>query len=223
MAPKTPSMRAFHFLLLLTVPTMAVGQTHSIDDHDLFMSGTVEDGDISINTYFNAIDEVEVQWSIVEAEVPEGWEFSFCFPNCHPIGVEDAAAEFPAASEQYLNCHVYPNGVEGEGHLRMLLTTNGSAQDTVTWWATIGAISGLEAESDSEIKAFPLPFRGQLNLEGIPPGAHIAFYDQAGARIHEIECGSLRTMTVDLLPQGLFYMTTTLNGEVIDRRRVLSL
>ena len=96
-------MRLLPALLLGLMPVLAFGQSHSIDQHELFMSGTVEDLDININTYYNAIDAVQVEWSIVETDVPEGWEYSFCFPNCHPIGVVEANAQFPAASEQYLN------------------------------------------------------------------------------------------------------------------------
>ena len=132
------------------------------------MSGTVEDLDININTYYNAIDAVQVEWTIVEADVPEGWEFSFCFPNCHPIGVVEANAQFPAASEQYLNCHVYPNGIAGEGILRMQLTTNGAAQDTVTWHATIDAVSSLDDAQAASIESLPVPCAGHSRSRASP-------------------------------------------------------
>lgn len=134
-----------------------------------------------------------------------------------------ASADFPATSEQYLNCHVYPNGIAGEGFIRMLITTNGAAQDTVTWWATIDALSGLETDRISEIQAYPSPFSGTLNLHGIPAGATIAFHDQTGALVQHIPSGATRKISVDHLPQGLLFMTTTLHGEIIDRRRVISL
>ena len=216
-------MRSSILVSLLMMAGFAFGQSHTIDEHDLYMSGDVEDGDISINTYFNAIDAVQVNWSIIETDVPEGWEYSFCFPNCHAIGVLQASADFPAASEQYLNCHVYPNGIAGEGHIRMLITTNGAAQDTVTWWATIDALSGLETDRISEIQAYPSPFSGTLNLQGIPAGATITFHDQTGALVHHVSSGAARKTSVDHLPQGLLFMTTSLDGEIIDRRRVLSL
>lgn len=216
-------MRLLPTLLLGLMPVLAFGQSHSIDQHDLFMSGTVEDIDININTYYNAIDAVQVDWTIVEADVPEGWEFSFCFPNCHPIGVVEANAQFPAASEQYLNCHVYPNGIAGEGILRMALTTNGAAQDTVTWYATIDAVSSLDDAQAAGIQAFPVPCVGQLQLEGIPVGATIVLQDQAGAVVRQLRAAGTQRAVIDKLTPGAYVLTTTLDGQIVDRRRILSL
>jgi len=216
-------MRLLSTLLLGLMPSIAIGQSHNIDDHELFMSGTVEDLDININTYYNAIDAVQVDWSIIEANVPEGWEFSFCFPNCHPIGVVEANAQFPAASEQYLNCHVYPNGIAGEGLLRMQLTTNGAALDTVTWHATIDAVSGLDNEHAAGIQTFPIPCAGQLQLEGVPSGATVVLQDQAGAIVREFRVTSAQRTVIDGLTPGAYVLTTTLHGHFVDRRRILSL
>ena len=216
-------MRLLPALLLGLMPILAFGQSHSIDEHELFMSGTVEDLDININTYYNAIDAVQVEWAIVEADVPEGWEYSFCFPNCHPIGVVEANAEFSADSEQYLNCHVYPNGIAGEGILRMQLTTNGATLDTVTWHATIDAVSGLDDELAAGIQAFPVPCVGQLQLEGIPAGATVVLQDQAGATVRELRMTSAQRTVIDNLTPGVYVVTTTLDGHIVDRRRILSL
>ena len=179
-------MRLIPALLLGLMPILTFGQSHSIDQHELFMSGTVDDVSAAINTYYNAIDAVQVEWTIIETDVPQGWEYSFCFPNCHPIGMVEANAEFPAASEQYLNCHVYPNGIAGEGILRMQLTTNGAAVDTVTWHATIDAVSSLDDAQAASIQAFPVPCVGQLQLEGIPAGTTVVLQDQAGATVREL-------------------------------------
>ena len=216
-------MRLLSALLLGLMPFLAFGQSHSIDQHELFMSGTVEDVDININTYYNAIDAVQVEWTIVEADVPEGWEYSFCFPNCHPIGVMEANAQFPAASEQYLNCHVYPNGIAGEGILRMQLTTNGAAQDTVTWHATIDAVSGLDDAQAAGIQAFPVPCVGQLQIKGIPVGATIVLQDQAGTVVRQLRAAGTQRAVIDKLTPGAYVLTTTLDGQIVDRRRILSL
>ena len=216
-------MRLLPTLMIGLMPILAFGQSHSIDQHDLFMSGTVEDIDININTYYNAIDAVQVDWTIVEADVPEGWDFSFCFPICHPIGVVEANAQFPAASEQYLNCHVYPNGIAGEGILRMELTTNGAAQDTVTWHATIDAVSSLDDAQAAGIQAFPVPCVGQLQLEGIPVGATVVMQDQAGATVRELRTTDAQRTVIDKLTPGAYVLTTILDGQIVDRRRILSL
>ena len=216
-------MRLFPALLLGLMPILTFGQSHSIDQHELFMSGTVDDVSAAINTYYNAIDAVQVEWTIIETDVPQGWEYSFCFPNCHPIGVVEANAQFPAASQQYLNCHVYPNGIPGEGTLRMQLTTNGAAQDTVTWHATIDAVSSLDDAQAAGIQAFPVPCVGQLQLEGIPAGATIVLQDQAGAVVRQLRATGTQRAVIDKLTPGAYVLTTTLDGQIVDRRRILSL
>lgn len=216
-------MRLLPTLLLGLMPILTFGQSHSIDQHELFMSGTVDDVSAAINTYYNAIDAVQVEWTIIETDVPQGWEYSFCFPNCHPIGVVEANAQFPAASQQYLNCHVYPNGIPGEGTLRMQLTTNGAAQDTVTWHATIDAVSSLDDAQAAGIQAFPVPCVGQLQLEGIPEGATIVLQDQAGAVVRQLRATGTQRAVIDKLTPGAYVLTTTLDGQIVDRRRILSL
>ena len=216
-------MRLLSTLLIGLIPAIGIGQSHNIDDDELFMSGTIEDLDINVNTYYNAIDAVQVDWSIIEANIPEGWEFSFCFPNCHPIGVMEANAQFPATSEQYLNCHVYPNGIAGEGLLRMQLMTNGTALDTVTWHATIDAVSGLDNEQAAGIQAFPVPCSSQLQLEGVPTGATVVLQNQAGAVVREFRVTSVQRTVIDGLTPGAYVLTTNLHGHVVDRRRILSL
>ena len=37
------------------------------------------------------------------------------FPDCHNIGVINETAPLLPNEKSYLNCHMYPNGVYGEG------------------------------------------------------------------------------------------------------------
>lgn len=126
----------------------------------------------------------------------------------------EANAQFPAASQQYLNCHVYPNGIPGEGTLRMQLTTNGAAQDTVTWHATIDAVSSLDDAQAAGIQAFPVPCVGQLQLEGIPAGATIVLQDQAGAVVRQLRATGTQRAVIDKLTPGAYVLTTTLDGQI---------
>ena len=110
--------------------------SHTIDDN------TIEFSDISIvsdfyqNTYYNALEACDISWQIVEAEMPNQWEFSICFPNCYNPGVMSGTANFLASTNQYLNCHFYPNNTAGQGVVKMEITTNSTAIDTVVWIGT---------------------------------------------------------------------------------------
>ena len=212
------------FLLFLAfVPALVFAQTHSIDSHEVYISGNIDAANVANNTYYQAINQVQVDWSIIEVVGPEEWEHSFCFPNCHDIGVTEGNNAFSASSEQYLNCHVYPNGVAGEGIARMLLTTNASSQDTVTWHITIDAVSSIEDASALSIQAHPNPCTGRLDLSGLPIGAEVTFCDASGQCVRQMAITDAPNLTVQDLPTGLFFMTVTSQNKVLLRQRILSL
>ena len=131
-------------LLLLLIPGFLVAQTHFIDTHILHMNGNDVNNDIAINTYYNSIDTCDITWSIISDSLPSGWEFSICFPNCHNIGVVNGADLFLPNEKSYLNCHMYPNGVYGEGIVQMEIITNNTYRDTITWNGQVYLSSDIE-------------------------------------------------------------------------------
>jgi len=110
--------------------------THSIDDYIIELSDISTVSDFYQNTYYNAIETCDISWQIVEAEMPNEWEFSICFPSCYDPGVISGTANFSASTNQYLNCHFYPNNTAGHGVVKMEITTNSNAIDTVVWIGT---------------------------------------------------------------------------------------
>ena len=86
-------MKNFHLLFwCLVVAIPALGQTHTIDNDTLYIVGYTSDNDVAVNTYYNALTAVEVGWNVLDVQIPDGWEYSFCFPNCYPIGVTQASS-----------------------------------------------------------------------------------------------------------------------------------
>ncbi len=209
-------------LLLVSAPVLALAQTHDIDDHNLFMDGTVSDADVSANTYFNAMADVLVEWSVLDANLPDGWDFSFCFPDCHPIGVESGTNVFDADSEHYLNCHVYPNNISGTGHLSMLLTTNSASVDTVTWWVTIEEFNHVASNAKQPIQTFPNPFASVLNVQGVPMGSSIEWYNAQGKLVKHMPNVASANVQVTGLETGVLTMLIKLDNQIVDIRRVLS-
>ena len=175
-------MKNLHLLLWClgaTVP--AFGQTHAIDNDTLYISGSASDNNVAVNTYYNAITEAEVDWNVLDVQIPDGWEFSFCFPNCYPIGVTQSTSAFPANSQQYLNCHVYPNGVPGSGTIQMLIETNELYQDTVTWLATFEEVSNIGLIRHASHGIETQQSANGLSICDLPPGAEVLLYDSQGA------------------------------------------
>ena len=110
--------------------------THTIDDYTIELSDISIVSDFYQNTYYNALEACDISWQIVESEMPNEWEFSICFPSCYDPGVISGTANFSASTNQYLNCHFYPNNTSGQGVVKMEITTNSNAIDTVVWIGT---------------------------------------------------------------------------------------
>jgi hypothetical protein len=73
-------------------------------------------------------------------------------------------------SEQYLNCHIYPNSTPGSGLIKMEITTNLLHKDTITW--NICAINNLTIDesthlSKSEIK-YIYDIQGKMHNTFLP-------------------------------------------------------
>lgn len=216
-------MKNLHLLLWCLGSTFpAFGQTHAIDNDTLYISGSASDNDVAVNTYYNAITEVEVDWNVLDVQIPDGWEFSFCFPNCYPIGVIQSTFAFPANSQQYLNCHVYPNGVPGSGTIQLLIETNELYQDTVTWLATFEEVSNIvpvhHAFHALEIQQTPK----DLSICDLPPGADVRLYNSQGALLmslvakNDCETFSLGHMS------GFHIVTVESESKIIFRQKFVS-
>ena len=126
-------MNYFSTALLVFLCAMLNAQTHSIDNQDIILEGLYDSADISDNTFYNAFEDVDVNWEIIELSGPSEWQYSFCFPSCYDIGITEGESTFTGGSQQLLNGHVYPNNTPGYGLVKMKITTNALSADTVTW------------------------------------------------------------------------------------------
>ena len=85
-------------------------------------TGLSSDNDFYQNTYLDAISNSSLTWTIVNDSMPSNWEFSNCFPMCHPIGVTSGSLNIYSGQDYYLNCHFYPHNTAGEGFVTMEIT-----------------------------------------------------------------------------------------------------
>ena len=128
--------KAILFFIFLLSSQLSFAQSHEIEELFIEMSGNATNGDFSNNTYYVAFDTCDVSWQIIRDSIPDAWEFSFCFPNCYEQGITSGNKLFLNNTEQFLNCHIYPNNVPGTGFIEMEITTNGLYKDTVVWFGT---------------------------------------------------------------------------------------
>ena len=141
-------MRSIFISFLIIFTQNLFSQTHVIQDLVIELSGNASQSDFSNNTYYYAYDSCDVSWSIISDSIPDGWLFSFCFPVCYSTGISSASHVFSNNSEQFLNCHIYPNNIAGSGVIYMEIITNGIQRDTVEWRAT--AINDMTLNEYSE-------------------------------------------------------------------------
>lgn len=203
--------------LLVLASALSYGQSHSIDDYELILEGTVDQSSPAQNTYYNALEEVTLSWSIVTLEGPSEWDFSFCFPNCYDIGVTEGDLNFTAGTEQYLNCHVYPNQTPGTGMAQMEIVTNGTAVDTVTWLVTISAPLSV-ATIETEVGVFPNPASSETRV-GVNVELVNSTYVITDLRSHRCVQGILTSTMTPIntagLPSGRYTLSIITDGEVV--------
>lgn len=154
-------MKTYLFLPLILCSLFSAAQ-YSIDDYYIEFSAASSVPDFYQNTYYNSDQATDVQWRIIKDSMPSQWQFSFCFPSCFSPGIISGTASFEPASQQYLNCHFYPNNVAGEGFVQMEITTNNNFVDTVSWRGIASDLTNISAWKNNNSK----PIVAYYTLEG---------------------------------------------------------
>ena len=137
------------------------GQSFSVQNNNLSISGLHTENDFNINTYLDALSNTTVFWEVVADSVPSGWDYSYCFPNCHPIGTTSGTLSINQGQSYYLNAHFYPNNVSGEGYIVMKIEDN-STVEYVTWTGIAGSLSFINSSISSTNKKI----KQIINLNG---------------------------------------------------------
>jgi hypothetical protein len=138
-------MKKLLFIAFL-MPLGLFAQEYTFQDLNLVIEGVETDDDISNDTYIDVtVAEINLSWEIIEMDVPEEWFTTFCFEQCYPPGINSGDGTFYAESSNLVNCHVYPEGVIGDGVVKMQVSDeNSSRVDTVTWTVSVTNQVGIE-------------------------------------------------------------------------------
>lgn len=148
--------------ILLTVQSYTYAQSFNVDQNIVNIDACTACTGPASNTYLNALSNATLSWSIVDTDIPEGWDFSNCFPNCYEIGVTSGVLNITSGQQYYLNCHVYPNEIVGEGSITMQITDNNGTVEEVTWNAIIGSAGLIDNFLDQD----DLTIKAIYNLQG---------------------------------------------------------
>ena len=132
------------FLLFFMIQSLVNAQTFNVAENLILIEACTDCAGPATNTNLNALENATLNWSIIDTDIPAGWEFSNCFPNCYEIGVTSGVLNITSGQQYYLNCHVYPNEISGEGTITMEITDSEGTTEEVTWNAIIGSAGLFE-------------------------------------------------------------------------------
>lgn len=167
-------MKHIIFLLSILISFNLIGQSFTIQDNNMSLSGHPTDADFSQNTYLLAQADDSLSWNIVVDSMPSSWEFSNCFPNCYVVGVTNGELVISNGQSYYLNCHIYPNNTAGEGIITMEITNGAGTTEFVTWHGiagSVGIINNYFNEKDNIKSIYNL--NGQVVKEFTPNQIYI--------------------------------------------------
>ena len=162
------------FLLLFFCSYFSIAQ-YSIDDYYMEFSAPSSVSDFYQNTYYNSDQATEVQWRIIKDSMSSQWQFSVCFPSCYSPGITNGTASFEPETQQYLNCHFYPNNVAGEGLVQMEITTNNSFVDTVVWRGIASELTNISTWTNNSFKQIANLYNLSGNKIDKPPYNQLYF------------------------------------------------
>ena len=111
-------------------------QSYLVQELFVELTGNATNADFSNNTYYFAYDSCDVSWQVIRDSIPEGWKAFFVFPTVMSQELLLNNKLFLNNTEQFLNCHIYPNNVPGVGVIEMEITTNSVYKDTLVWRGT---------------------------------------------------------------------------------------
>ena len=166
-------------LLLISCFFSSTAQSFTIQNNYLSTSGSSSDYEFAESTYLDALSNGTLFWSIVFDSIPQGWEFSNCFPVCYPAGVLNGTLNITQGDSYFLNGHFYPNNIAGEGKMIMEIDDGNGTVEQVTWYGvagSVGIINSYVNTNQKEIK-FIYNLNGQLVNEFTPNQFYIITYN----------------------------------------------
>ena len=142
----------FNFFILFAISSYS--QSFSVQQNNVSLSGLSSNFDFSQNTYLDALADDSLTWNIISDSLPSSWVFSYCFPDCYPIGASNGNLVISNGQSYYLNCHIYPNNTSGEGYITMEISNSSGYTEEVKWYGVAGNVGIVNQffEKSGEVK-----------------------------------------------------------------------
>lgn len=179
-----------HILLsfLSLLPFIGFNQAFSVETDDTTLYGSPTEntfyGDIDL--FNQSSDTLTLGWENIEQNIPDGWEVSNCDPaGCAPIGVLTGSFELAPSAEGLLNTHFYPNGVPGQGYVKINVFDINNPSDSIvlTYYGNANSAT-INEVSELSFDIFPNPATHHISIIGSGIlNQDIFVYDALGRKV----------------------------------------
>jgi hypothetical protein len=176
-------MKSILTTIFIAFVAVSFSQSFTIQNNYLTVSGSSTDPDFSENTNLDALNNGTVFWSIILDSIPQGWEFSNCFPTCYPVGTNSGTLNMVQGNSYFLNGHFYPNNIAGEGKMIMEIDDGNGTVEQVTWFGIAGSVGIINNYINSNQKQIKYIYNlnGQLVNEFTPNQLYIITYNDGSS------------------------------------------
>lgn len=224
-------MKKAIYLLIITLfsLTLANAQNFGLNPKSSFAEGPNADENeksaISeiTNTSTDQADSM-ISWTIVDFNVPSGWQFDFCDPyDCIANLGPNATNVFKlkTGSKGSLKGNFYSKDVSGTGNVKLAIEFVGKPQsrDTLTLTAK-GWVTGLkQIRNSADVSMFPNPARNEISFKyPVTKPVEVSIYNVLGSKVKTFtHNGNETSINISELQKGLYFIRFSQGDAMISK------
>ncbi len=168
------------------------------------------------------------RWTLIEENLPAGWDYSLCdYNDCYigipPTGVMETItlAQSQDGFEGFFSLSISHNDVEAEGYLELYVYDAIDSQngDTVSWHISNGiALSIGDDQKEISFNVYPNPATQVLNIVA-GENYHAIIYNIVGQNVMSFNGKMTETVDVSTLEEGIYILSLENEAGVISNQR----
>ncbi len=161
-------------------------------------------------------------WVRIENNLSPGWEGTICDKvTCWAPTVDSSSFFLAPGDSSIMDAHFYLNENYGNGTMKFMIWSGndkGNA-DTIIYNASTWAMSTRNVSDNKNVRLFPNPTRGVLNLEFSSTGkVQLEVYDLLGKKMTDLSYqGLVSSFDLSDLPNGLYIIRINDDGHIYSR------
>lgn len=208
-------------LLCFCTGFLSAQDTISVTENQVYKTvnvGDTSDDDIAgyVDITNNANETRTFTWERTIVSKPDGWNIAFCDLNlCYAPHVSTESYMQDAGSTNELTLHAYPGGSPGatitdadagtaEVHVRIYEDGNETNDETIVFYITLDATSGITELERASLRLYPNPTQHFFKISENDLVASVKVMDILGQTKMVETVGSNSTVSVSNLQRGMY-------------------